>query len=95
MLRVLSCCLPSRVSKHRDAQRELVLQRLSCRQETPLQGHPVGESGPLQVGVLRHLLGSFQKQMILFAIQMQCFNSLLMRFEQVVASRGDSPQERP
>lgn len=37
------------MSEHGNAKRQLVLQRLQGREETSLQGHPVGEGWAVQV----------------------------------------------
>lgn len=50
MLRVLPGGLPPRLPEHRDAGRQLVLQRLQGREEAALPGHHLGEARELQVG---------------------------------------------
>ena len=49
MLRVLPGGLPPRLPEHRDARRQLVLQRLQGREEAALPGRHLGEAGELQV----------------------------------------------
>lgn len=49
MLRVLSCSFSPRLLEHRDARRELVLQRLPGREETQIQRHHLGQAGKIQV----------------------------------------------
>ena len=50
MLRVLPGGLPPRLPEHRDAGRQLVLQRLQGWEEAALPGHHLGEARELQVG---------------------------------------------
>lgn len=91
VLRVLSRCVSQGVSEHRNAEGQLVLQRLQGGEEAPLQGHSVGEGREVQVSSARPSLRGASRNA---GLRSSVFPVSRLS-EKVVAGRGQPSQNHP